>query len=70
MGATTYTKGWSEGAWGINGWSGIAPAYSIDAGVQGTASVGTIALRINSNVTPEGVTATVFIGGLRFLSMM
>jgi hypothetical protein len=36
--ATTYTKGWGEGGWGINGFSGIAPAYVVD-GVAGTGAV-------------------------------
>lgn len=54
MPATTYNKGWSEGAWGYNGWSGIAPAYLVD-GVEGTGAVGTVGLRIDDTEIPTGV---------------
>ena len=57
MPATTYNKGWSEGAWGYNGWGGIAPAYIVD-GVAGTGAVGTVSFRVDDVVIPTGVQGT------------
>ena len=54
MSATTYNKGWSEGAWGYNGWSGIAPAYVVD-GVSGTGDVGSVTILVIRVVYVDGV---------------
>lgn len=62
MGATTYNKGWGEGAWGFNGFGGIAPAYAIDDGVAGTGAVGTVALVYDSNIPVSGVEGTGAVG--------
>ena len=63
MPATTYNKGWSEGAWGYNGWSGIAPAYLVD-GVAGTGAVGDASFVFITNVT--GVEGTGAVGTVGF----
>ena len=62
MPATTWDQGWSEGAWGFNGWDGISPAYELP-GVSGTGAVGAVVLRIDSNVTVDGVEGIGQIGG-------
>lgn len=54
MGATTYTKGWGESAWGYNGFGGIAPAYTVD-GVSATSAVGAVALVYDANIGVTGV---------------
>jgi hypothetical protein len=59
--ATTYNKGFGEGAWGFNGFGGIAPAYEVD-GVAGTGSVGNVALVYITSVVPTGVQGTGDVG--------
>ena len=61
MPATTYNKGWSEGAWGYNGWGGIAPAYIVD-GVAGTGAVGTVVVKVNETIAVTGVSGTGSVG--------
>jgi hypothetical protein len=61
MSATTYNKGFGEGAWGFNGFGGIAPAYEVD-GVAGTGAVGTVALVYSTSVIPTGVQGTGDVG--------
>ena len=52
---STYTLGWGGGGWGINGWSGIAPAYEV-TGVSATGAVGTVFIQVTA--LPVGVEAT------------